>query len=134
MYSERQTNEPIAKEKTKCINGTIKAKFKTMSFYRKFPGLPGPVENFYIKVKDTNGYIKNASGSDKILSFKTIKNNSIITIPVFEAPTNTAPLTIDVTPVEEIVRTEGIVTAYFAKEEFTKETAEVDGQHEYKLK
>jgi predicted chitinase len=43
------------------------------------------------------------------------------------------PLIIDTTPVEEIVTTEGIITAYFAKEEFTKETTEVDGQHEYKF-
>ena len=131
LYSQKES-KLIDTIKGKNIDGILKGKFKTIS-YRKFPGLPGPVENFYIKVKDTKDYIKNASGSDKILSFKIIKNNSIITIPVFEVPTNTAPLTIDTTPVEEIVRTEGIVTAYFAKEEFTKETTEVDGQYEYKF-
>jgi predicted chitinase len=134
LYSVRKTDKPLEAVTTKCVDGRIKATFKTMSCYWRFPGLPGDVENFYIKVIDIKeDYIKNAGGSDKILSFDIIKTDSIITIPVFEIPTNTAPLTIDTTPVEEIVTTEGIVTAYFAKEEFIKETTEVDGQHEYKF-
>ncbi|PXY46039.1 peptidoglycan DD-metalloendopeptidase family protein [Flavobacterium hydrophilum] len=134
LYSARKTDKALETVRTKCVDGRIKATFKTMSCYWGFPGLPDDVEIFYIKVIDIKeDYIKNASGNDKILSFNIIKTNSIITIPVFEVPTNTAPLTIDTTPVEEIERTEGIVTVYFAKEEFTKETTEVDGQHEYKF-
>ncbi|MBZ4043833.1 glycoside hydrolase family 24 protein [Flavobacterium hibisci] len=135
LYSARKTDKALETVRTKCVDGRIKATFKTMSCYWGFPGLPDDVENFYIKVIDIKeDYIKNASGNDKILSFNIIKADSIITIPVFEAPTNTAPLTIDVTPVEEIVRTEGIVTAYFAKEEFSLETSEAVGQHEYVFK
>ena len=134
LYSARKTDKPLETVRTKCVDGRIKATFKTMSCYWRFPGLPDDVENFYIKVIDIKeDYIKNASGSDKILSFNIIKTDSIITIPVFEIPTNTAPLTIDTTPVEEVVKTEGIIMAYFAKEEFTKETTEVDGKHEYKF-
>ncbi|WP_281310412.1 peptidoglycan DD-metalloendopeptidase family protein [Flavobacterium flavigenum] len=135
LYSPRKTNKPIERVKTNCVDGIIRATFKTMSFYRKFPGLPEEVENFYVKVINIeNEYIKNTNGSDKILSFNIIKTESIITIPVFEVPTNTAPLTIDTTPVEETVRTEGIFTAYFAKEEFSLETTDIAGQHEYKFK
>jgi predicted chitinase len=37
----------------------------------------------------------------------------------------------DKDPEEEEIKIEGILSAYFAKEEFTKETTEVDGQHVY---
>ena len=132
LYSQKES-KLIDTIKENCTDGILKGKFKTIS-YSKFPGLPESLENFYIKVIDIKGdYIKNANGNDKILSFNIIYNKSIIIIPVFEIPTNTAPLTIDVTPTEEIVKTEGIIKAYFAKEEFTKETTEVDGKHEYKF-
>ncbi|OOV19182.1 hypothetical protein [Flavobacterium sp. LM4] len=133
LYSQKES-KLIDTIKGNCTDGIFKGKFKTIS-YRKFPGLPGVVENFYVKVINIeNEYIKNASGSDKILSFKIIKRNSIITIPVFEAPTNTAPLTVDEIPAVEVVRTEGIFAAYFAKEEFSLETAETAGQHTYIFK
>jgi len=134
LYSVKKTDTPLENVKAKCVNGTIKATFKTISCYRKFPGLPEPVENFYIKVIDIKDYIKDANGRDKILLFNIIKTNSIITIPVFRVPTNRTPLIIDDTPREEEVKTEGIITAYFAKEEFSLETAEVADQHEYKFK
>lgn len=131
-YSAKKTDVPIQTVNAKCINGTAKGKFSTMSCFMKIPGLPEDLENFYIKAIDITGqYIKNANGSDKILSF-TIKNKRVM--PVFERPTNTTPLKIDDTPIEEVVKTEGIITAYFAKEEFSLETAEVADQHEYKFK
>ncbi|MEO8254827.1 MAG: hypothetical protein ABI554_10630, partial [Flavobacterium sp.] len=131
-YSAKKTDVPIQTVNAKCINGTAKGKFTTMSCFMKIPGLPEDLENFYIKAVDITGqYIKNANGSDKILSF-TIKNKRVM--PVFEIPTNTTPLVIDDTPKEEEVKTEGIITAYFAKEEFSLETAEVADQHEYKFK
>lgn len=131
-YSAKKTDVPIQTVNAKCINGTAKGKFSTMSCFMKIPGLPEDLENFYIKAVDITGeYIKNANGSDKILSF-TIKNKRVM--PVFEIPTNTTPLKIDDTPTEEEVKTEGIIAAYFAKEEFSLETAEVADQHEYKFK
>jgi len=131
-YSAKKTDVPIQTVNAKCINGTAKGKFSTMSCFMKIPGLPEDLENFYIKAVDITGqYIKNANGSDKLLSF-TIKNKRVM--PVFEIPTNTTPLIIDDTPTEEEVKTEGIITAYFAKEEFSLETAEVADQHEYKFK
>lgn len=133
LYSEKKITR-IEKAKEKCIDGALKAKFKTMACYRGISGLPSDLEKFYIKVLDSKGeYLKNASGNDKIISF-TIKNKSLIQIPVFEPPTNTTPFTIDNTPKEEVLNTEGIITAYFAKEEFSLETAEVADQHEYKFK
>ncbi|MFB9110641.1 hypothetical protein [Flavobacterium gyeonganense] len=133
MYSQKGS-KLIDTIKENCTDGIFKGKFKIKSFYREFPGLPETLENFYVKVINIeNEYIKNASGSDKILSFKIIKRNSIITIPEFEIPTNTAPLTVAEIPAVEVVRTEGIFAAYFAKEEFTKETTVIDGQHEYKF-
>ncbi|WP_223150991.1 lysozyme family protein [Flavobacterium ajazii] len=133
LYSQKGS-KLIDSVKENCTDGILKGKFKIKSFYREFPGLPETLENFYIKVLDfEKDYIKNASGSDKILSFKIIKTNSIIAIPVFEIPTNTTPLIIADTPGVEEVKTEGIISAYFAKEEFTKETTEIDGQHEYKF-
>lgn len=131
LYSAKKITR-IEKAKEECIDGVLKAKFKTMSCFVGVPGLPNDLENFYIKVLDSTGeYLKNASGSDKIVSF-TIKN--IRVMPVFAPPTNTTPLKIDDTPKEEEIKTEGIITAYFAKEEFTLETAEVADQHEYKFK
>lgn len=131
-YSAKKATTPIQPVKEKCINGTLKAKFATMACFIAVPGLPSDLENFYIKVLDSTGeYLKNANGSDKILSF-TIKNKRVM--PVFEPPTNTAPLRVDNTPKEEEIKTEGIITAYFAKEEFTLETAEVADQYEYKFK
>jgi hypothetical protein len=89
LYCVRNTDTVIESVKTKCINGTIKAKFKTMSCFMKFPRLPEVIENYYIKVIDIKeDYIKNASGSDKIISFNIIKRGSIITMPVFEIPIN----------------------------------------------
>ncbi|CAD0009512.1 lysozyme family protein [Flavobacterium chungangense] len=133
LYSQKES-KLIDTIKGNCTDGIFKGKFKTIS-YRKFPGLPGVVEHFYVKVINIeNEYIKSASGSDKILSFKIIKNNSIITIPVFEAPTNTAPLTVAEIPAVEVVRTEGIFATYFAKQEFSLETAETAGQHTYIFK
>jgi muramidase (phage lysozyme) len=55
-------------------------------------------------------------------------------VPNPTPPTGNNPLKIgevDKTPKEEQVKIEGIITAYFAKEEFTKETTDVDGQHQY---
>lgn len=131
-YSAKKTTTPIQTVKIKCINGALKAKFTTMSCFMAVPGLPSDLENFYIKVLDITGeYLKTESGNDKILSF-TIKNKRVM--PVFEPPTNTTPFTVDNTPKEEEVKTEGIITAYFAKEEFSLETAEVADQHEYKFK
>ncbi|KAF2517737.1 lysozyme family protein [Flavobacterium foetidum] len=127
----------LESEKANCIDGTIIATFKMKSVYKEFPGLPGPVEGFYIKVKligTKEKYIKDANGNDKILSFNIIKKDSIITIPVFQAPINTTPLKINDTPQEEELKEEGIITAYFAKEEFSLETSEIDGQHEYVFK
>jgi muramidase (phage lysozyme) len=133
LYSQKGS-KLIDSVKEKCVDGIFKGKFKIKSFNKEFPGLPETSENFYIKVIDfEKSYIKNVSGNDKILSFNVIQIGSIITIPVFEIPTNTAPLIIDDTPRVEELKTEGIITAYFAKEEFTKETAEVDGKHEYKF-
>ncbi|WP_281234462.1 hypothetical protein [Flavobacterium gelatinilyticum] len=130
-YSAKTTTS-IQTVKVKCVNGALKAKFTTMSCFMAVPGLPSDLENFYVKVLDITGeYLKNASGSDKILSF-TIKNKRVM--PVFEPPTNTTPLTIVNTPKEEVLTTEGIITAYFAKEEFSLETEEVADQHEYKFK
>ncbi|HEX8014873.1 MAG TPA: hypothetical protein VF465_06535, partial [Flavobacterium sp.] len=134
LYSQKES-KLVDSIKENCTDGILKGKFKIKSFYREFPGLPETLENFYIKVINIeNEYIKNANGSDKILSFKIIKRNSIITIPVFEAPTNTAPLTVAEIPAVEVVRTEGIFAAYFAKEEFSLETAEIAGQHTYIFK
>ncbi|WP_456311788.1 peptidoglycan DD-metalloendopeptidase family protein [Pseudomonas shirazensis] len=131
-YSTKKSDVPIQTVNAKCINGTAKGKFTTMSCFMKIQGLPEDLENFYIKVVDITGeYIKNANGSEKILSF-SIKNKRVM--PVFEIPTNTTPLKIDDTPIEEVLKTEGIITAYFAKEEFSLETAEVADQHEYKFK
>ncbi|MFC4477670.1 peptidoglycan DD-metalloendopeptidase family protein [Flavobacterium chungangensis] len=133
LYSEKKITR-IEKAKEKCIDGALKTKFKTMACYRGVQGLPSDLEKFHIKVLDSKGeYLKNASGNDKIISF-TIKNKSLIQIPVFEPPTNTTPFTIDNTPKEEEIKTEGIITAYFAKEEFSLETAEVADQFEYKFK
>jgi muramidase (phage lysozyme) len=133
LYSEKKITR-IEKAKEKCIDGALKTKFKTMACYRGVQGLPSDLEKFYIKVLYSKGeYLKNASGNDKIISF-TIKNKSLIQIPVFEPPTNTTPFTIDNTPKEEEIKTEGIITAYFAKEEFSLETAEVADQFEYKFK
>lgn len=131
-YSAKKTTTPIQTVKIKCINGALKAKFTTMSCFMAVPGLPSDLENFYIKVLDITGeYLKTESGNDKIVSF-TIKNKRVM--PVFEPPTNTTPLTVDNTPKEEEIKTEGIITAYFAKEEFSLETAEVADQFEYKFK
>lgn len=131
-YSAKKTTTPIQTVKIKCINGALKAKFTTMSCFMAVPGLPSDLENFYIKVLDITGeYLKTESGNDKILSF-TIKNKRVM--PVFEPPTNTTPFTVDNTPKEEEVKTEGIISAYFAKEEFSLETAEVADQFEYKFK
>lgn len=128
-YSAKKTDTPIEAVNANCINGSLKAKFTTMSCFLKIAGLPQDLENFYIKVVDITGeYIKNANGSDKIISFM-IKNKRVM--PVFEIPTNTTPFKIDDTPEEEEVKTEGIITAYFAKEEFSLETLETAGQHEY---
>jgi len=128
-YSAKKTDTPIETVNANCINGSLKAKFTTMSCFMKIAGLPQDLENFYIKVVDITGeYIKNANGSDKIISFM-IKNKRVM--PVFEIPTNTTPFKIDDTPKEEEVKTEGIITAYFAKEEFSLETLETAGQHEY---
>jgi GH24 family phage-related lysozyme (muramidase) len=89
-------------------------------------------EKFHLKVADITGkYLTNASGSDKILSISIVNKNAV---PEFKTPTNNTPLKVgtpDKDPEEEIVKIEGILAAYFAKEEFTKETTEVDGQHEY---
>jgi len=131
-YSEKKTETALQTVTAKCINGTVKAKFTTMPWFMAFPGLPTDLENFYIKVLDNEGrYIKSAGGNDKIVSFR-IKNKR--EMPVFEPPTNTTPLKVDNTPIEEEIKTEGIITAYFAKEEFTLETAEVAEQYEYKFK
>ncbi|MBF4505748.1 M23 family metallopeptidase [Flavobacterium sp. JLP] len=128
-YSAKTTTAPIQKVKVKCVDGALKAKFTTMSCFMAVPGLPSDLENFYIKVLDITGeYIKNANGGDKILHF-TIKNERVM--PVFEIPTNTAPLRIEETPKEEEVKTEGIIDAYFAKEEFSLEAPETAGQYEY---
>jgi predicted chitinase len=66
----------------------------------------------------------------------TFKVKPII-FPNSNPPTNNTPLKVgevDKVPIEELPKTEGILTAYFAKEEFSLETAEVDGRHEYKFK
>jgi GH24 family phage-related lysozyme (muramidase)/murein DD-endopeptidase MepM/ murein hydrolase activator NlpD len=130
LYSEKKPTPSIQTVKAKCINGKIlDAKFTTMPCFTAIPGLPDDLENFYIKVLDITGKpLTNASGNDKVLSF-TIKNKRVM--PVFEAPTNNTPMRVGEVPKEEEVKTEGIITAYFAKEEFTKETTEVDGQHEF---
>lgn len=128
-YSMKKPDRPIHTEEATCINGTLRAKFKTMSFYMSLQGLPDYFENFYIKVLEITGdYLKNANGSDKVFSF-TIKNERVM--PVFEPPTNTTPLKVDDPPKEEEVKTEGIITAYFAKEEFSLETSEIANQHRY---
>jgi len=139
LYSEKNP-QGIKTKNEKCIDGKIvDVKFSTLGYNFFIPGgntlisgqNPEP-EKFYIKVKDITGeYLANSSGSDRILSF-TIANK--VVQPIIEIPTNTAPLTIDVTPTEEIVRTEGIVSAYFAKEEFSVETSEPAGQHQYIFK
>jgi hypothetical protein len=57
-----------------------------------------------------------------------------IVAPNPTAPTGNNPLKIgevDKAPEEEKVKVEGILSAFFAKEEFTKETTEVDGQMQY---
>ncbi len=128
-YSVNKTDKAIETIPAKCVNGILKAKFKTMSCYISLSGLPDNFENFYIKVLEITGdYIKNANGSDKVFSF-TIKNERVM--PVFEPPTNTTPLKVDDPPKEEEAKTEGIITAYFAKEEFSLETSEIAGQHKY---
>lgn len=139
LYSEKNP-QCIQTKSEKCIDGKIvDVKFSTLGYNFFIPGVNTLIsgqnpqsEKFYIKVKDITGeYLKNASGNDRILSF-SIANK--VVQPVIEIPTNTAPLTIDTTPVEEIVRTEGIFAAYFAKEEFSLETAETAGQHTYIFK
>ncbi|MEL1255879.1 hypothetical protein AAEO57_18945 [Flavobacterium sp. DGU38] len=139
LYSEKNP-QSIQTKSEKCIDGKIvDVKFSTLGYNFFIPGVNTLMsgqnpqsEKFYIKVKDITGeYLKNASGNDRILSF-SIANK--VVQPVIEIPTNTAPLTIDTTPVEEIVRTEGIFAAYFAKEEFSLETAETAGQHTYIFK
>ena len=139
LYSEKNP-QGIKTKNEKCIDGKIvDVKFSTLGYNFFIPGgntltsgqNPEP-EKFYIKVKDITGeYLANASGNDRILSF-SIANK--VFQAIIEIPTNTAPLTIDVIPTEEIVRTEGIVTAYFAKEEFSVETSEPAGQHQYIFK
>jgi predicted chitinase len=131
LYSDKKTDS-IQTVKAKCINGKIRdAKFTTMPCFMAIPGLPNDIEKFHIKVLDITGkHLTDASGKDKVLSF-SIKNKRVP--PVFETPTNNTSFRIGETPKEEEVKTEGIITAYFAKEEFTKETSEVDGQHEYKF-
>jgi predicted chitinase len=130
LYSKKKPTPSIQTVKAKCINGKIlEAKFTTMPCFTAIPGLPDDLEDFYIKVLDITGNpLTNASGNDKVLSF-TIKNKRVM--PVFEVPTNNTPMRIGEVPKEEEVKIEGIITAYFAKEEFTKETTEVDGQREY---
>jgi predicted chitinase len=139
VYSEKNPQSIKTKDE-KCIDGKIvDIKFSTLGYNFFIPGVNTLIsgqnpqsEKFYIKVKDITGeYLTNASGNDRILSF-SIANK--VVQPIIEIPTNTAPLTVDTTPVEEIVRTEGIVTAYFAKEEFSLETTDIAGQHEYKFK
>ena len=139
LYSEKNP-QSIKTKNEKCIDGKIvDVKFSTLGYNFFIPGgnaiisgqNPEP-EKFYIKVKDITGkYLANASGNDRILSF-SIANKMVR--PIIEITTNTAPLTIDVTPVEEVIRTEGIVSAYFAKEEFSVETSEPAGQHQYIFK
>jgi predicted chitinase len=132
LYNEKNTSSAQT-IKAKCIDGNIlKAPFFTLG-YRMF--VPPPLENiekFYLKVKDITGkYLTNASGSDKVLSISIVNKNAV---PEFQIPTNNTPYRTgapDKDPKEEEVKIEGILTAYFAKEEFTKETTEVDGQHEY---
>ncbi|MBE0393782.1 peptidoglycan DD-metalloendopeptidase family protein [Flavobacterium sp. PL002] len=145
LYSEKKSDS-IKTVKAKCINGTIvDAKFSTIGINFSIPFgvglLPGELliadlESFYIKISDITGkHITDASGKENILSF-TIKNKQVI--PVFERPTNTTPLrvgtvTVEEVTVEEVVKIEGILEAYFAKEEFTKQTIELDGNYEYKF-
>jgi GH24 family phage-related lysozyme (muramidase)/murein DD-endopeptidase MepM/ murein hydrolase activator NlpD len=139
LYSEKKS-ESLQTIKAKCIDGKVlDEKFSTLAYNFLIPGgisfIPGEVtepEKFYLKVADITGkYIANASGNDKVLSF-SIKNKMVT--PKFEAPTNKTVIKVgeaEKTPEEEEPKTEGILKAYFAKEEFTKETTEVDGQHEY---
>ncbi|WP_163400377.1 M23 family metallopeptidase [Flavobacterium fluviatile] len=139
LYSEKNP-QCIQTKNEKCIDGKIvDVKFSTFGYNFFISGVNtllsgqnSESEKFYIKVKDiTDEYLTNASGSDRILFF-FIANK--VVQPIIEVPTNTAPLTIDTTPVEEIVRTEGIISAYFAKEEFSLETSEAVGKHEYIFK
>lgn len=129
LYSDKKTDS-IQTVKAKCINGKIRdAKFTTMPCFMAIPGLPNDLEKFHIKVLDITGkLLTDANGKDKVLFF-SIKNKRVP--PVFETPTNNTPFRIAETPKEEEIKTEGIIKAYFAKEEFTKETTEVDGQHVY---
>ncbi|TRX36207.1 peptidoglycan DD-metalloendopeptidase family protein [Flavobacterium sp. ZT3R18] len=132
LYNEKNTSSAQT-IKAKCIDGNIlKAPFFTLG-YRMF--VPPPLENtekFYLKVKDITGkYLTNASGSDKVLLISIVNKNAV---PEFQIPTNNTPYRTgapDKDPEEEEVKIEGILAAYFAKEEFTKETTEVDGQHVY---
>jgi murein DD-endopeptidase MepM/ murein hydrolase activator NlpD len=134
LYSEKNTKS-IQTIKAKCIDGKIlKAQFFTLGYRLFVLGILENTEKFYLKVADITGkYLTTASGSDKILSISIVNKNAV---PEFKTPTNNTPLKVgtpDKDPEEEEVKIEGIITAYFAKEEFTKETAEVDGQHEYKF-
>lgn len=132
LYSVKAPDKRIQTKEATCINGILKAKFTTMSCFMALPGLPDDFENFFVKALEITGdYVKNENMNDKVFFF-TIKNERVT--PVFQAPSNTAPLKIDDTSKEEVVKTEGIITAYFAKEEFSLETEEVAEQYEYKFK
>ncbi len=124
---------PIHTVKEKCINGKLKVKMPTGPCYMAVLNGIQELENFYIKVLDLTGkYIKNSSGSDKIISF-TIKNKWVI--PTIETPTNSTTArvgAVEQDPVE-VEKKQGFLKAYFAKEEFSLETDEAAGEHEYKF-
>lgn len=145
IYSDKN-EKSIQTIKKKCIDGKIlNAKFSTIAYKFFIPGatslkpgeVPGP-EKFNIKVADITGkYLTNATGSDNVLSINIVDK---FVPPAFKTPTNNTSTRVgapDKDPEEKVVekeeeiKTEGIIKAYFAKEEFTKETTEVDGQHEY---
>nr|WP_315238862.1 hypothetical protein [uncultured Flavobacterium sp.] len=139
LYSEKNP-QSIQTKSEKCIDGKIvDVKFSTLGYNFFIPGGNALIsgqnpesEKFYIKVKDITGeYLTNAGGNDRILSF-SIANK--VVQPIIEVPTNTAPLTVAEIPAVEVVRTEGIFAAYFAKEEFSLETVETAGQHTYIFK
>jgi hypothetical protein len=136
LYSEKNTKS-IQTIKAKCIDGKIlKAQFFTLGYRLFVLGTLENTEKFYLKVADITGkYLTNANGSDQILSLSIVNKD---VAPEFKAPTNNTPLKVgtpekDPEEEEEVIKIEGILAAYFAKEEFTKETTEVDGQHEYKF-